>query len=122
MHTFVCIIYITKTQNEAQTMSKIDWHPADIVAAIRKQELTLKELSIANGLTPRACATAMHRPYEKPEKVIANQLGLHPKEIWPSRYHADGRRKRFLHSKMVANKSTRDTKMSLVKTTSTQNV
>lgn len=103
-------------------MSKIDWHPADIVAAIRKQELTLKELSIANGLTPRACATAMHRPYEKPEKVIAKQLGLHPKEIWPSRYHADGRRKRFLHSKMVANNSTGDTKMSLHKTTTTQNI
>lgn len=112
MHTFVCIIYISKTQNEAKQMSKTDWHPADIIAAIRKQELTLKELSIANGLTPRACATAMHRPYEKPEKVIAKQLGLHPKEIWPSRYHADGRRKRFLHSKMVANNLSRDTKMS----------
>lgn len=90
-------------------MSQTDWHPADIVAAIRKQELTLKELSIANGLTPKACATAMHRPYEKPEKIIANQLGVHPKQIWPSRYHEDGRRKRFLHSKMVANKSLKST-------------
>ena len=99
--------------NKVQLMSQHDWHPADIVAAIRKQELTLKELSIANGLTPRACSSAMHRPYEKPERVIANQLGVHPKEIWPSRYHENGKRRRILHSKMVANKSLKSTKNSL---------
>jgi Ner family transcriptional regulator len=93
-------------------MLQNDWHPADIVAAIRKLELTLKEISIANGLTPRACSAAMHRPYEKPERAIAKTLGLHPREIWPSRYHKNGSRKRFLHSKMVANKSDISTKMS----------
>ena len=90
-------------------MYQKDWHPADIVAAVRKKELTLKELSIQNGLAPRACGTAMHRPYAKPEAIIAKALGLHPKEIWPSRYHEDGTRRRFLHSKIVAKHSVKET-------------
>ena len=40
-------------------MSHTDWHPADIIAAIRKQELTLTELALLNGLPHRACQTAM---------------------------------------------------------------
>ncbi|MFS1703770.1 helix-turn-helix domain-containing protein [Alteromonas sp. AMM-1] len=81
-----------------------DWHPADIIAAIRKQELTLTELAIQNGLPNRACQTAIRKPHKKAEEVIASQLGLHPMQIWPSRYHSNGKRKRFLHSQMVAEK------------------
>ena len=91
-------------------MYQKDWHPADIVAAIRKKELTLKDLSIQNGLAARACDTAMHRPYAKPEAVIAKALGRHPKEIWPSRYHANGTRRRFLHSKIVAKEAVKETR------------
>jgi len=85
-------------------MSRTDWHPADIIAAIRKQELTLTELALLNGLPHRACQTAMRKPHKKAEQVIAAQLGLHPMKIWPSRYHSNGKRKRFLHSQMVAEK------------------
>ncbi|OFC71779.1 helix-turn-helix domain-containing protein [Alteromonas confluentis] len=93
-------------------MSNQDWHPADIVAAVRKLGITLKDLSIQNGLPERACQVALHRAYTRPETVIANALGCHPKEIWPSRYHANGERKRFLHSKIVAEKKQRDIKSS----------
>lgn len=93
-------------------MSNQDWHPADIVAAVRKLGTTLKDLSLQNGLPERACQVALHRPYTRPETVIAKALGYHPKEIWPSRYHANGERKRFLHSKIVAEKNQRDIKSS----------
>jgi len=33
------------------------------------------------------------RSYPLNEKRIADALGLHPKEIWPSRYNEDGTRK-----------------------------
>lgn len=94
-------------------MCKADWHPADIVAAIRKSGTTLRELSLSHGLAERACQVALHRPYTKPEVVIAKALGVHPMVIWPSRYHADGTRIRFLHSKMLAKKTPLDTKITL---------
>ena len=35
----------------------------------------------------------MVRSYPISEKRIADALGLHPMEIWPSRYNSDGSRK-----------------------------
>ncbi|MBI6262380.1 helix-turn-helix domain-containing protein, partial [Proteus mirabilis] len=51
---------------------KSDWHPADIIAALRKRGTTL--------------ANALSRPWPKGEKIIADFLGVAPSEIWPSRY------------------------------------
>jgi len=68
-----------------------DWHKADIKAAIHKRDLTLKSITLAHGYhDPSACAQALHRPYPKAERMVAEALGLQPKDIWPSRYHEDG--------------------------------
>lgn len=65
----------------------VDWHKADIKAALHKRGLTMKGLSIANGYrSVDAVAQALHRPYPKVERIIAQALGVEAKTIWPSRY------------------------------------
>ena len=83
-------------------MSKKDWHKADIIAAVRRTGTTLKALSTSNGLCSSACQTALHRPYQKPEKIISDAIGVPGQEIWPSRYDSQGKRLPFLHSKILA--------------------
>lgn len=86
-----------------------DWLPKEILAAVRSKNITLRQLAMKNGLPEKACQQALHRPYEQPERLIASTLGVHPMVLWPSRYHADGERKKCLHSKMVAKKIPADT-------------
>ncbi|MEI7036479.1 helix-turn-helix transcriptional regulator [Fulvimonas yonginensis] len=67
-----------------------DWHPADVIAALRKVGWSLQQLALAHGYTSRtALANGMHRPYPKAEQIIAGTLGMKPGQIWPSRYEAD---------------------------------
>lgn len=63
-----------------------DWHPADIVAALRKAGWSLRRLSRHHGYSPWTLKTALARPYPNGERIIAHTLGVEPKEIWPSRY------------------------------------
>ncbi|CBJ79500.1 transcriptional activator of maltose metabolism [Xenorhabdus bovienii str. Jollieti] len=65
---------------------KSDWHPADIIAALRKRGTTLAAVSREAGLSSSTLANTLSRPWPKGEWIIANYLGLHPAEIWPSRY------------------------------------
>lgn len=69
----------------------LDWHPADIIAALRKNEITLAGLARAYGL--KSSSTLSHtftRSYPLNEKRIADAIGVHPSVIWPSRYNEDG--------------------------------
>jgi len=66
---------------------KTDMHPADIVAAIKKRQTSLAELSRKVGLCSGTLANALKRPWPKGEFIIAAALGIHPSEIWPSRYY-----------------------------------
>jgi Ner family transcriptional regulator len=59
-----------------------DWHPADIIAALRKQGTTLAAVSRKAGLSSSTLANALTRPWPKGEAI-----GIHPSEIWPSRYY-----------------------------------
>lgn len=63
-----------------------DWHPADIIAALRKRGTSLAALSRQSGLSPSTLANALSRPWPKGEWLIATALKVHPSEIWPSRY------------------------------------
>ncbi|MBJ7222576.1 MULTISPECIES: helix-turn-helix domain-containing protein [unclassified Brenneria] len=69
------------------TLRKHDWHPADIIAALRKKGTTLAAVSRAAGLSSSTLANALTRPWPKGEWLIADALGIHPSEIWPSRYY-----------------------------------
>ncbi len=64
----------------------MDWDPADIVAALRKEGWSLRRLSFANGYRTNAVKHALRRPYPQAERIIAGALQRDPAEIWPSRY------------------------------------
>ncbi|WP_058973833.1 helix-turn-helix domain-containing protein [Type-D symbiont of Plautia stali] len=66
---------------------KQDWHPADIIAALRKKGTSMAELSRNSGLNSSTLSNALSRPWPKGEWLIANEIGVHPAEIWPSRYY-----------------------------------
>lgn len=63
-----------------------DWHPAEIIAALRKQGTSLSALSRESGLKSATLSNALHSSWPKGEWIIANRLGFHPSHIWPSRY------------------------------------
>lgn len=69
-----------------------DMHPEDIKAAVRKKGWTLSEASLAYGVPECAARQALRRPYFSGEFVISEILSLSPRQIWPSRFDAQGNR------------------------------
>lgn len=67
-------------------ITSCDWHRADIIAELRKKGTSLASLSRSSGLNSRTLNNALDRRYPKAERIIADELGVHPSEIWPSRY------------------------------------
>ncbi|WP_420851400.1 helix-turn-helix domain-containing protein [Pseudocitrobacter corydidari] len=72
--------------NMVTNEDRADWHRVDIVAALHKQGLSIRELSVRSGLKPDTLKNALSRAYPKAERIIAEALGLTPETIWPSRY------------------------------------
>ncbi|EIX6435557.1 helix-turn-helix domain-containing protein [Salmonella enterica] len=70
-------------------MMQPDWHPADIIAALRKKRTSLAAQSRIAGLSSSTLANALTRPWPRGEKLIAEALGISPEIIWPSRYFDD---------------------------------
>ncbi len=69
-----------------------DWHHEEIKMALRVSGTTLEGLSRHMRLSTDACRIASRRPHFHGEMAIAEFLGLSPRQIWPSRYRADGTR------------------------------
>ena len=68
-----------------------DWHPADIKAALAKKNLTLRDVARKYGLPEQICSDALSGRSRLGEEIIAKELGLTPKKLWPSRFE----RKRY---------------------------
>jgi Ner family transcriptional regulator len=66
--------------------SSSDWHPADIVAALRKSGTSMAELGRENGLANTTLRNALDKSYPRAERIIAEAIGMTPADIWPSRY------------------------------------
>lgn len=71
-----------------QVIKKVptDWHPADIISALKKSGTNMRALSKANGYSRDGLRNALYRPYPKAERIIAKAIGVEPSEIWVSRY------------------------------------
>jgi Ner family transcriptional regulator len=80
------------TKSIGPVPSSPDWHPADVIAALRKAGWTLRGLDTANGYGPGTIKHALTRPYPKAEQIIAKALRMRPRDIWPSRYPQSHRR------------------------------
>ena len=74
--------------NETES-THADWHPADVLAALKKRGKTLAGLSVQHGYHPTAAGKALKRPWPAMEAIIADALDVPPATIWPSRYPAD---------------------------------
>ncbi|MDX5629606.1 MULTISPECIES: helix-turn-helix transcriptional regulator [unclassified Brenneria] len=72
-------------------MKQHDWHPADIIAGLRKRGTTLAAISREAGLASSTLANALTRHWPKGERLIAEALNKRPEDIWPSRYLSVGR-------------------------------
>jgi Ner family transcriptional regulator len=72
------------------TSHSFDWHPADVLAALKKRGRTLAGLSVENGYHLAAAGKALRHPWPAKEAIIAAAIGLPPQRVWPSRYDADG--------------------------------
>jgi Ner family transcriptional regulator len=68
-----------------------DWHPADVLAGLKKRGHSLAGLSVANGYHPTAAGKALKQQWPAMERLLAEALGLAPQAIWPSRYDREGR-------------------------------
>lgn len=68
------------------TPSPVDWHRADIIAALHKSGTTVVALSRASGLSDSSLSNVFYRSWPRGERIIAAWLGLSPNAIWPSRY------------------------------------
>ena len=67
-------------------MMKSDWHPADIIAGLKKRGTSLSALSRQAGLASSTLANVLTRRWPKGERLIAEALGIAPEQIWPSRH------------------------------------
>lgn len=68
-----------------------DWHPADVLAALKKRGHSLSGLSAAHGYHPTAAGKALKRSWPAVEALIAAAIGIPPQQIWPSRYQSSPR-------------------------------
>ncbi|ENL6902186.1 helix-turn-helix domain-containing protein [Enterobacter ludwigii] len=67
-------------------MVEQDWHPADILAALKKKKISMAGLSREHGLSSSTLQNALNKEWPRGELIIANAIGVSPQEIWPSRY------------------------------------
>ncbi|TVO57569.1 helix-turn-helix domain-containing protein [Denitromonas halophila] len=67
-----------------------DWHRAQILCALKMAGWSISSLSLHHSYASRhTLSHALHRPWPKGERLIAEAIGKRPDEIWPSRYPSD---------------------------------
>ena len=67
-----------------------DWHKADVKAALEKHGWNLRRIAREHGYRPESPNTVFWTPWPRVEKIIGEILGIHPAEVWPSRYDRHG--------------------------------
>lgn len=74
--------------------TRADWHPADIKAALNRAGYTMASLAENLGFNSgSSLSKALTSSSPSAERHLAAAIGIHPMEIWPSRYNEDGSRK-----------------------------
>lgn len=55
-----------------------------------RRKVSLAKLSLSAGFARNAATLTLRLQWPEMEAIIAKQLGLEPKQLWPERYHEDG--------------------------------
>lgn len=84
------------------------WHPADIIAAVRKKGTSLQRLSRENGFSAFTMNKAVRQCFPACHTIIATVIGVPRQTIWPQYYDRDGarlssreRRRRELRAEII---------------------
>ncbi len=67
-----------------------------ILYRLRVAGYTLSSLARELGVARRTPQVALHRPYPRMERILAETIGHAPHELWPERYDANGKPNRPL--------------------------
>lgn len=79
------------TINASKKASPKDWHPADILAALRKRGYSLRDIARAEGLSDSTVLSrALTHSYPANELRLAKYAGVPVQEMFPTRYNPDG--------------------------------
>lgn len=62
---------------------------------LRMRGSSLSKLARRLGVTRQAVRNALASPYPRMERVIADEIGLKPENIWPERYEHRERQSRY---------------------------
>lgn len=82
------------TTQGSKNASHKDWHPAKVKMELHMRGITFSGIAEAHGMSSTSgLSAALVRSYPVNERRIADALGKHPMEIWPSRYFDNGERK-----------------------------
>jgi Ner family transcriptional regulator len=68
------------------------WHPADIIAAVRKHGTTLQRLSREHGFSVFTMNKAVRQCFPACHDIIARVIGEPRQQIWPQFYDEEGAR------------------------------
>jgi Ner family transcriptional regulator len=91
--------------NTQKSTGPLDWHPADVKAALEKRGLTLSGLADRYGYSHFQRVLTTH--WWAAEQIVAKALDKKPEEIWPSRYEGPRDRAQKRTRKIKVTKSGR---------------
>jgi Ner family transcriptional regulator len=74
-------------------MASSGWHRADIVAAVHKKRMSLRQLAKRHGRGESSLRAALHSPRTPANRIIAEFLGVSLHELWPAWFDRNGRLK-----------------------------
>ncbi len=77
---------------EEPKKTAVDWHRADILAALRKKGWSLRSLAAEGNVSYNTLKSALDKSYPKMERLIANAIGVPPEIIWAGRTTERNRR------------------------------
>jgi Ner family transcriptional regulator len=76
----------TRKESRSRRVPADDWPAPYVIAELRLRGLSLRKLSVANGLGPTRLSDVFRRHYPEGQEIIAAALGISPSTLWPSRY------------------------------------
>lgn len=82
---------MVNTNSNAQRV-RGPWHPADIIAGVRKQGTTLQRLSREHGFSVFTMNKAVRQCFPACHAIISKVIGAPRQVIWPQFYDRDGNR------------------------------
>jgi len=73
-----------------QEVKRVDWHSADIKAALNKKGWSFARIAREYGYAVNSPNQVLRSQWASMEEIITRIIGVRPWQIWPSRYNQNG--------------------------------